>query len=150
MKMYFEDFNVGNKFVSMPREVTEKDITDFAKLTGDFNRLHVQPEFGRELGYGGIIAHGLLTLSIALGLWYSLDLTNETTVAFLGINGVSFKAPVRPSEHVTLEAEVVSLRESRSRPEVGLATIRMSVKREEGSLIVLEAEPVLMLQRRKK
>lgn len=148
MVMYFEDFKIGSRFASKEREVTRADIEEFAHLTGDQNKLHVDPDFALKSGYSGVIAHGLLTLSIALGLWHSLDLTNGTIIAFAGLNNVSFRAPVYPNDKLQLIAEVSGKRESRSRPQIGLLTLKMSLIDKEKGIPVLEAEPVLMLQRK--
>ncbi len=49
------------------RTVTPDAIATFGALTGDYSRIHVDAEAGRAAGYGGPIAHGLLTASWALG-----------------------------------------------------------------------------------
>lgn len=95
-----------------------------------------------------MIDHGLLTLSIALGLWHSLDLTNGTILAFAGLSSVSFKAPVYPSDRLSLNAEVVATRESKSRSNAGLVTLKMKVLNNPRGIVVLEAEPALLISKR--
>ena len=65
--MYFEDFEVGARFVTAGRTVTESDVMSFAGLSGDMNPLHVDREFARGTAFGEPVAHGLLVLSIAAG-----------------------------------------------------------------------------------
>ena len=146
-RRYFEDFKPGMAFRSKDRVVVREDIRRFADLTGDHNSLHTDENFAKSMGFkNGVIAHGLLTLSLALGLWDSLGMTGDTVLAFAGINGVSFKAPVFPGDSVHLEAEVLSVRESKSRPATGLVTFRMKIAKSSGP--VLEAEPVLIFRKR--
>lgn len=59
---------VGHTFQSAGRTITESDIVNFACLSGDFNRLHVDHEYARGTPFGQRIAHGLLVLSILSGL----------------------------------------------------------------------------------
>ncbi|OZI42544.1 acyl dehydratase [Bordetella genomosp. 5] len=59
---------VGHRFKSAGRTITESDIVNFACLSGDFNRLHVDHEYARSTPFGQRIAHGLLVLSMLSGL----------------------------------------------------------------------------------
>lgn len=59
---------VGHRFESTGRTITESDIVNFACLSGDFNRLHVDHEYARSTPFGQRIAHGLLVLSVLSGL----------------------------------------------------------------------------------
>lgn len=60
--------DVGHSFQSAGRTITESDIVNFACLSGDFNRLHVDREYASGTPFGQRIAHGLLILSILSGL----------------------------------------------------------------------------------
>src|SRR3546814_828411 len=60
--------DVGYSFESGGRTITEADIVQFACLSGDFNRLHVDAEYARSTRFGQRIAHGLLVLSVLSGL----------------------------------------------------------------------------------
>ena len=94
LSLFYEDFIVGQKFVSGERELQSSDILKFAGLTRDFNSSISIGNFSTSSGYKDVIVHGMLTLSIMLGLWHSLDLTNGTILAFAGLKEVSFKIPV--------------------------------------------------------
>jgi len=58
----------GYSFDSAGRTITETDVVNFASLSGDFNRIHVDLEYARSTAYGQRIAHGLLVLSVLSGL----------------------------------------------------------------------------------
>src|SRR5579859_3818807 len=64
----FEDFPPGTAVVSPGRTIEAADINAFAGLTGDFYPLHVDEEAARATRFGGRIAHGPLTFSMAVGL----------------------------------------------------------------------------------
>ena len=59
---------VGYSFESAGRTITETDIVNFACLSGDFNRLHVDKEYAAKTRFGQRIAHGLLVLAVLSGL----------------------------------------------------------------------------------
>ena len=63
-----QPLEVGHRFESAGRTITESDIVNFACLSGDFNRLHVDHEYARSTPFGQRIAHGLLVLSVLSGL----------------------------------------------------------------------------------
>jgi len=144
--MFFEDFKVGAKFESKPRVITQDNIREFAELTGDKNPLHLDPEFGKKTMFGRTIGHGLLTLGVALGEWYDLDVTRDSVVAFIGINNLTFRAPVFPGDSVVLKSEVTGARPSKSRSDLGLVTFKDLMVNQKGES-VLEFEKTLMLMK---
>ncbi len=147
MKLYYEDFQEGQKFVSGERTITSDDIQKFAALTGDFNKLHLDQEFAKSAGFNGVVAHGLLTLSFALGLWHSLDLTNGTILAFAGLDHVSFKTPVYPGDRIHIACQFLSKRELASRANAGLVKLKLAAINSKKE-IVLEAELALIVRKK--
>jgi len=147
VQLFYEDFIQGQKFSSGERIIESEDILKFADLTGDFNKLHLDQEFAKDAGFNGTIAHGLLTLSIALGLWHSLDLTNGTTLAFAGMNNFSFKAPVYPGDRIHIDSQFLSKRELASRQNAGLVRISL-VGLNSKNENVLEAELALIIKKK--
>jgi len=147
MQLFYEDFKEGQKFVSQEREIKNDDIQKFADLTGDFNKLHLDQEFATSAGFNGTIAHGMLTMSVAIGLWHSLDLTNGTVLAFAGLSNVSFKAPVYPGDRIHIDAQFLSKRELASRPNAGLVRIKLTGVNSKKE-VVLETEIALIIKKR--
>jgi len=97
---FYEDIEVGEKYETPARTITEADIVNFAGLSGDFNAIHMDEEFCRTLGLGGRFAHGLLVLSALTGLNERAGFLEGTILAFLGINNLSFKKYVRPGDTI--------------------------------------------------
>ena len=145
LSLFFDDFRVGDKFTSRPRKVTREEIHKFADLTGDRNRLHIDMEYARQTDFGSTIAHGMLTLSFALGLWYDQNLTRDSIIAFMGINNLKFQAPIYPDDEIRLDSLVIGKRESQSRTKAGLITFRDQIFNQEDKVALLY-ERVLMLK----
>ena len=61
--LYFEEFFIGQKVVTVGRTVTETDIVNFAGLSGDYNQIHTDAEYSKTTPVGQRIAHGLLVPS---------------------------------------------------------------------------------------
>jgi acyl dehydratase len=93
------------------REVTQRDIDDFARLSGDDQWIHVDVERAKkESPFGTTIAHGNLTLSMIDGL--RRDLISSTGFRLgvnYGWNRVRFPAPVRAGSRIRASAEVTEL-----------------------------------------
>jgi hypothetical protein len=65
--LHYEDLDVGQRWRTAARTVTEADIVAFAGVSGDFNPIHVDAEHAATTRFGERIAHGALVLAIALG-----------------------------------------------------------------------------------
>lgn len=103
--LYYEEFQPGQRIVTVGRTVAESDIITFAGLSGDFNQLHTDAEFAAGSPFGQRIAHGLLGLSITSGLALRTGILEGTVIAFREIGGWKFTRPVFIGD--TLHAEMV-------------------------------------------
>jgi acyl dehydratase len=90
---YFEEVEVGQTMVTRGRTVTEADIVQFAALTGDYNPMHTNAEYMQTHPMGQRVAHGMLTLSYAVGQLYQLGFMERTVLAFRGLE-MKFSLPV--------------------------------------------------------
>ena len=125
MGLYFEEFFVGQKMVTEKRTVTENDIMTFAKLSGDDNRIHTDPEFSKTTQFGRQIAHGLLGLSIASGLAWKTGILVGTVIAFREITEWKFVAPVFIGDVVQADMEVT---ETKALPRIGGGAVTLNFK----------------------
>jgi acyl dehydratase len=142
--LYFEEFSVGQKITSVARTVAESDILTFAGLTGDYNQIHTDAEFAKGTQFGGRVAHGLLGLSLAVGLLMRTGVLEGTVLAFREIIEWKFVKPVFIGDtlHVEMEAK-----ELKAMPRIGggQAMVALDVKNQKdeslmrGTLAVLVA-----------
>jgi len=116
--LYFDDFNLGQTFITRARTVTEADIVNFAGLSWDHNQLHTDREFAASTRFGRRIAHGLLGVVMHAGLSYKL--TEDSILALLELSW-KFKAPICIGDTIHVEQVVENLRES-SRGDRGVLT----------------------------
>ena len=99
-QLYFEDIEVGQKWTSGSRTITEADIVSFAAMTGDWNPLHVDEEFAKSSSFGQRIAHGLMGLSWVAGL--GSHYPNAKTLAFCSIRNWEFLRPLYIGDTVSV------------------------------------------------
>jgi acyl dehydratase len=114
--VYFEEFEVGQRFQTVSRTITESDVVTFAGLSGDFNQLHTDEEFAKNTPYGRRIAHGLLGMAIASGLTMRSGVLEGTALAFREINTWKFSNPIFLGDTIHVDLEV---KETKSLPRLG-------------------------------
>ena len=92
MPLHFEDVEVGFRFETPRRTITEADLVAFAGVSGDFNPLHTDAVFAAQTIYGERIAHGALIVSLATGLRQRAGLFDGTLMGLLEIRSWRFVA----------------------------------------------------------
>ncbi|MCB1273873.1 MAG: MaoC family dehydratase N-terminal domain-containing protein [Leucobacter sp.] len=142
--MWYEDAELGVRFSTGARTVTEADVVNFAGVSGDFNELHMNADMMAESQFGARIVHGALVLSIATGLRSQTRLFNESIIAFAEIRSWRFQAPVFIGDTIHVENEVVERRLT-SKPDRGLVVQRVDVVNQHGA-VVQSGEMVSMLR----
>jgi len=144
--LYFEDVEVGVRFETPGRTVTEADLVAFAGVSGDFNPLHTDAVFAAGTMYGERIAHGALVLSLATGLRQRAGLFDGTLMGLLEIRSWRFIAPVRIGDTIRVVCEIIELRET-SKPDRGVMVQRVDVLNQHDA-VVDTGELVMLLRRR--
>jgi len=109
---YFEDIEIDKPLVTRGRTVTESDIVQFAALTGDYNPMHTNAEYMKSSTFGQRVAHGMLTLSYAVGQAYQLGFMERTVIAFRGLE-MKFSLPVFINDTIHVELVVREKTEAR-------------------------------------
>jgi acyl dehydratase len=110
---YFDQFRVGDVFVTGTRTITATDIVNFACISGDFNQVHADLEYCKTTPFGQPVAHGPLVYSVAAGLVYASGINDGTLLALLEVSNWQMLAPVFGGDTIRLEQEVLSVRASR-------------------------------------
>lgn len=120
---YFEEFSVGQSLVTAGRTITESDVVNFAGVSGDFNQMHVDAEYAAVGEFGERVAHGLLVVSIAVGLIVQTGLMEGTVLAFREMDW-KFSRAVLIGDTVRAKIEITRLK---SLPRLGGGSINAKV-----------------------
>ena len=110
MTHYYEDFRPGQVFLSQGRTITEADVVTFAGWSWDTNPVHTDAEDARHGRFGARIAHGLLGLSVAMGLASRLGVFEFCSIALLGIDDWRFRRPLLLGDTVRVRVEILGTR----------------------------------------
>ncbi len=143
---FFEDLEVGDVYESrLGRTITDTDNQWFTLLTMNTNQLHFNHEYAKGTEFGRPVVNSCFTLSLIVGM--SVPDTSENATANLAWTDISLPNPVFAGDTLWAETEVTDKRESRSRPTVGIVSIRcrgINQRRE----VVIEFKRTFMIYRR--
>jgi len=141
--LYFEDFHIGQRFVTKARTVTEADVVNFAALTWDHNQLHTDAEYAARTMYGKRIAHGLLGVAIHTGLASSL--TEQSILALLELSW-QFKLPLYIGDTIHVEQVVREMREDEQKDR-GILRFEKELINQRGEVVQTGTTTVLLAKR---
>lgn len=100
-------------------EVVQEDINTFAKLTGDEQYIHVDPERAAQGPFGTTVQHGFLTLGMSTGLlWSVCTVEGFDVVLNYGLNKVRFPAPLKLGSRFRMRVELAEVKELKDGAEV--------------------------------
>ncbi|HOK07026.1 MAG TPA: MaoC/PaaZ C-terminal domain-containing protein [Syntrophales bacterium] len=137
-KNYFEDYGVGEVFVSPGRTITETDIVLFSAFTGDWHQLHTNIEYAAKTPFKERIAHGMLGLTVGMALLFRLGphvVLPKSFIAFYGMEGVRFTAPVKIGDTIHCEMTICGLEEKDGGR--GIIEAHNAVKNQRGETVIV-------------
>ena len=140
----FEQFDLGNTLTSQARTVTEADVVNFAGLSGDFNPLHTDEQFGKTTPFGGRIAHGMLVAAMATGMANWTGIFEGTTIALME-QVIQYRGAVKFGDTIHLELQAAEKKET-SKPDRGVVVFEAKVCNQDGKAVV-EGRWTLMMKR---
>ncbi|MCU0943858.1 MAG: MaoC family dehydratase [Rubritepida sp.] len=142
----FDDLAVGQRFAYGQFALDQAEIIAYAERF-DPQPFHTDPEAAKHAPlFGGLVASGLHTMGMCFGLMMRSGLWREISLGGSGVD-VKWPAPLRPGEEVAVASEVLALKPSRSRPELGVATLRHTGTRVVDGVLVIEMTGTHFLKR---
>lgn len=145
--LWLEEFSEGQVFDHpIRRTITESDNVLFCGMTMNPAAIHLDHAYAAGTEYGKPLVNSLLTLGLMIGISVH-DTTLGTTVANLGMEEVTFPAPVFPGDTIRVRTTVRSVRASKSRPGQGVVTFRHEAFNQAGVLVAGCKRAALMLAR---
>ncbi len=132
---YFEDFEIGDVYEHRPgRTITETDNTWFTLLTMNQHPLHFDKEYGSKTEFGKVLVNSCLTISLVTGM--SVSDISQKTIANLGWDKVRLSGPVFVGDTLYAESQVLSKRESNSRPNQGIVSVETEGIKQDKSVVI--------------
>lgn len=108
--LWAEDFHPDMTFSTQARTILESDIASFAAWSGDTNPVHTDAISSAAGRFGSPIAHGLLGMSVAMGLVARLGVFEGSSIALLGVEDWRFLLPIRVGDTLRCEVEILGVR----------------------------------------
>jgi acyl dehydratase len=144
---YFEELEVGQILKhETARTVHDYDNILFSTLTMNPQPLHLDAEFASKTEFGKPLVNSLFTLGLAVGLSVE-NTTLGTTVGNLGFQNVEFPHPVFGGDTIYVETEVISKRESKSRPTQGIVVFEHRALNQREEIVMRCQRAALMFKR---
>jgi len=125
-KYWFEDFAVGMRLEVPGPVLTRDSIMEFARRY-DPQPFHVDEEAAKQSAYGGLIASGWHTVSLAMRMICDAYLLDAASLGSPGVNEVRWLKPVRPGDAIRLRMTVLEAKPSKSKPDRGTVLHRWEV-----------------------
>ncbi len=143
---YFEDFAPGDVIELGSRTITKDSIVAFAREF-DPQPFHTDEEAATRSIYGGLLASGWHTGSLAMRILYDGLLKDTVSLGSPGIDELRWLKPVRPGDTLSLRMTILKAVPSRTRPDRGLVRSLMEMRNQHGD-VVLTIRGLSLLGRR--
>jgi len=143
---FYEDFVVGDIYEHRPgRTITETENTWFTLLTMNKHPLHFDAEYAKHSEFGRCLVASPFTVSLIVGM--SVSDVSQKAIANLGWTDIKLTHPVFAGDTLYAESEVLAKRESKSRADAGIVSVRSIGKNQDGA-VVCTFDRTMLVQRR--
>lgn len=143
---YYEDFLLGDVYEHRPgRTITDQDNIWFSLLTMNSHPVHFDYEFAKKTEFERPLICSPLTIALMAGM--SVSDVSQQAVANLGWDNIRMTHPLFPGDTLYAESEVLEKRESRSRPQQGIVTVKTIGTNQHGQIICTFHRTMLIWKR---
>lgn len=144
--LFFEEFDTDARYQHRPgRTATEADNVLFTTLTMNTQALHLDAAVAATTDFGQRLMNSMWTLSVMVGASVA-QLTQGTLVAQLGLEAITFPAPLFAGDTLYTESRVIDKRLSASRPGQGIVVIEHTGRNQHGVTVATARRTVLVRQ----
>ena len=123
----FDDLFVGQK-ISFSKKIDEFLLNDFAKISGDFNPLHMDDEYAKNTKFGKRVCHGMLLASFFSQL-VGMKLPGKNSLYFS--QTLNFRNPCFVDDEITIEGEIIEKKSN-----IKLISIKTIISNQEGKCLI--------------
>jgi itaconyl-CoA hydratase len=143
---YYDDFHVGDVYEHRPgRTVTQTENIWFTLLTMNQHPMHFDEEYAKHSEFGQCIVASPFTLALMVGM--SVSDVSQKAIANLGWTDIKMTHPVFAGDTLYAESEVLDKRESKSRPNAGLVTVRTTGTNQKGEVVCTFERTILVAKK---
>ena len=144
---WFEEFVPGDIIRhGVTHTIIQEENVEFSRMTRNPALLHLDRDYAASTEFGKPLFNSMFTLALVVGISVG-DMTTGTTVANLGFKEVVFPAPLFEGDTIRVETEILSVRESRSRPNQGIVTFEHRAFVRDDTLVCRAIRSALMHKR---
>ena len=143
---YYEDFQVGDIYQHRPgRTITQYDNISFTLLTMNTHPMHFDEEYAKHSEFGRCIVCSPLTVALMVGM--SVTDVSQKAIANLGWTDIKLTHPLFAGDTLYAQSEVLDKRESKSRPNAGLVSVKTVGLNQEGVKVCEFNRTMLIMKR---
>lgn len=141
--LYFEDMSPGTIFPLGPKNVTADEIIAFA-MEFDPQPMHIDADAGAASILGGLAASGWHTCAMMMRMMADSYLLRTAAEGAPGVDHVKWRKPVLAGDVLNGETRVIEARASRSRPGIGIVSLRHQLRNQNGDTVIESENPVMV------
>lgn len=143
---FFEDFEAGDIYHHpLGRTITSTDNTWFTLLTQNTAPLHFDHHYASQTEFGRPLVNSALTLALVTG--QSVTDVSQNVLANLAWDEIRLPNPVFEGDTIYSSSEVLDTRESRSRPNAGIVTVRTTGYNQDGTVVITFKRTIMVYRR---
>lgn len=143
---FYEDFEVGDIYQHpLGRTVTTTDNLWFTLLTQNTAPVHVDHQYASQTEFGKPLVNSTFTLALVTG--QSVSDISQNVLANLRWDEVRLPSPVFEGDTIYSQSEVLSKRESQSRPHAGIVTVQTTGYNQQGQVVITFKRTVMVYKR---
>ena len=133
--VFLDDLKIGQQWLGGPIEVTEADIIRFASEY-DPQPMHIDTAAAANGRFGGIIASGWHVAAVVMRDFVEKAPFGDTPLLGLKIDDLQWRLAVRPGDVLRITREILDIARSRSKPDRGVLTMRMTVTNQDDAVVM--------------
>ena len=146
MKLYYEDFKPGLIGSFGPHHVSREDIIAFA-TEFDPQPMHLDEEAAKRSMLNGLSGSGWHMCALLMRICWDGFIHRIASAGGPGVDEVKWVSPLRPGDDLTVEVEVLSKRESKSRSDIGFVQINNVMRNASGTTLLTATLPLMVMRR---
>lgn len=144
---YLDEFKVGDVHKhNLIKQITSKENHLFCMLTNNYHPLHLDEEYAKKSFHGKIVVVGTYVASLVVGL--SVEDISGKAIANLSYENIKHHAPVFIGDTIRAETEIMSVRESHTKPDRGIVKVETRAFNQDGVQVLSLQRTILIPKKR--